>query len=77
LPIIVAARHRAIEQCLEASRLYTALVSQTKRQLNCETGIFTPDSGSTFIIEHSTFAPHGILRLGHHSTSACIAIAFN
>jgi hypothetical protein len=50
LPIIVAARHRAIEQCLEASRLY---------------------------IQHSTFAPHGILRFGHHSTSAYIAIAFN
>jgi len=25
--------------------LYTALASQTKHQLNCETGIFTPDSG--------------------------------
>ena len=33
LPIIVAAPHHAIEQCLEARRLYAALVSQTKRQL--------------------------------------------
>ncbi|MEK7237090.1 MAG: hypothetical protein AAB242_10735, partial [Nitrospirota bacterium] len=32
LPIIVAARHLAIEQYLEASRLYIALVSPTKRQ---------------------------------------------
>jgi hypothetical protein len=29
----VAAPHHAIEQCLEARRLYAALVSQTKRQL--------------------------------------------
>lgn len=34
---------------------------------------------STFTIEHSPFTPHpsGSLRFGHHSTSACIAIAFN
>ena len=37
LPIIVAARHRALRQYLEASRLYIALVPPTKRQFTGST----------------------------------------